>query len=207
VVLGAYPEHGFLGEEGDDVEGSGGLRWIVDPLDGTTNYVHGLPQYAVSVCLEQKGELLAGTVYDPVSDDCFTASLGGGAWLNGGRLEVSRIDALADALVAVSFPAKVDRRAPEVAAFLDTLENTQAFRRMGSAALNLAYVAAGRFDLCWATETKPWDVAAGFLLVREAGGIVTDLTGGPVNLLRPRFVAASTPRLHEQALTMLAAIR
>jgi myo-inositol-1(or 4)-monophosphatase len=168
--------------------------------------VHGVPQFAVSVALERSGELLAGAVYDPVGDECFTAAVGEGAWLNGRRLRVSRVAAVADALVAISFPAKVNRDAPEVAAFLEMLEHVQAFRRMGSAALNLSYLAAGRFDAYWATENKVWDVAAGFLLVREAGGVITDLAGGPVDLYRPRLLAAATPDLHRELLPLLRAV-
>ena len=196
VVLEAYPEHGYLAEEGADLTGKEGYRWIADPLDGTTNYVHGVPQFAVSLALEQNGALLAATVFDPVSQECFTAGSGEGAYLNGRKIRASGCTDLGQALVAVSFSAKVPRNSPEISAFTEVLLTAQAVRRMGSAALNLAYVAAGRFDACWATDTKVWDVAAGILLIREAGGIVTDVSGRDLDLMRPRFLAASTSTLH-----------
>jgi myo-inositol-1(or 4)-monophosphatase len=203
ILLETYPEHGFLGEEGGEATAEAPFRWIVDPLDGTTNYVHQVPQYAVSVALEHEGRLIAGTVFDPVSGECFTAEAGLGAFLNGKRLKVSPIERLDRALVAASFPAKVRRGAAEIAQFVEVLLEAQAVRRTGSAALNLSYVAAGRFDAYWATETKTWDVAAGFLLIQEAGGLVTDLTGGPYVLDRPRFLAASTAPLHAHLVEML----
>jgi myo-inositol-1(or 4)-monophosphatase len=204
ILLGTFPEHGFLGEEGGDPLAHRPYRWIVDPLDGTTNYVHQVPQYAVSVALEHEGELVVGTVFDPVSGECFTAEAGKGAFLNGKRLQVSNVENLAQALVVASFPAKVRRGAAEIDDFVEVLLEAQALRRTGSAALNLSYVAAGRFDAYWATETKIWDVAAGFLLIQEAGGVVTDLTGGPYVLDRPRFVAAATGPLHASLVEILA---
>jgi myo-inositol-1(or 4)-monophosphatase len=151
--------------------------------------------------------LLAGTVFDPVSGECFSAADGQGAYLNGTRLQVSKIESLDQALVVGSFAAKVRRGAPEISDFIEVLLEAQALRRTGSAALNLSYVAAGRFDAYWATETKSWDVAAGFLLIQEAGGVVTDLTGGPYQLDRPKFVAAATTSLHEQLVATLARSR
>lgn len=207
VLLGTFPDHAFLGEEDIEPPLDRPFRWIVDPLDGTTNYVHQLPQYAVSVALEHQGQLLAGTVFDPVSGECFTAAAGRGAYLNGKRLHVSQIETLDRALVVASFPAKVQRGAPEIADFVEVLLEAQALRRTGSAALNLSYVAAGRFDAYWATETKAWDVAAGFLLIQEAGGLVTDLTGGPYVLNRPRFIAAATAPLHARIVESLARSR
>jgi myo-inositol-1(or 4)-monophosphatase len=204
IVLGAFPDHGFLGEEGGGVEPAGsGFRWIVDPLDGTTNYVHRVPQFAVSVALECRGELIAAAVYDPTADECYTAAAGQGAFLNGRPIQVSGVDRLEHALVAVSFPANIARNAADITAFIEVLLASQSVRRMGSAALNLAYVAAGRFDGCFATETKSWDVAAGWLLVREAGGIVADVDGQPANLGRARFCAASTKSLHRELLAAL----
>ena len=195
----AFPDHGFLGEEnGADHAGRDGYRWIVDPLDGTTNYVHGLHQYAVSIGLERRGTLLVGTVYDPNADECFSAAAGGGAWLNDRPLKVSGVERLEQALVAASLPPAADRHHPAAAEFLTVMERVQAIRRMGSSALNLCYLAAGRVDAYWARDTKIWDIAAGFLLVTEAGGVLTDYTGGPVDIVRPRFVAAATRSLHAE---------
>ena len=202
-VLAAFPDHGFLGEEAAPCPNPSPFRWIVDPLDGTTNYAHRLPQFCVSVALENEGQVLVGTIYDPLSKECFTAAAGAGAFLNGKRLAVSRVTQLSAALAAVSFPARVPRGSPLIADFIEVLHQAQAIRRMGSSALNLAYLAAGRLDAYWATDTKIWDVAAGWLLVREAGGVVTRLGGQPCDLEKPSFVAAATPELHRKMLATL----
>ncbi len=196
VVLGAFPDHAFLSEEEPNRPPPGGYRWIVDPLDGTMNYVHGLHGYCVSIALERDGEVLVGTVYEPEHDTCYVAQRGAGAFRNGQRLSVSRAQRLEEALVAVSFPPQVRRTSDEVLNFLEVLETCRGVRRLGSAALNLSYVAAGQLDAFWATETHAWDIAAGMLLVTEAGGTVTSLAGGPVDFTRPKFVAAATPELH-----------
>jgi myo-inositol-1(or 4)-monophosphatase len=202
-LLAAFPDHGFLGEEAQPRPGGSAFRWIVDPLDGTTNYAHRLPQFCVSVALESKGRVLVGTIYDPLSKECFTAAAGQGAYLNGSRLAVSQVTQLPTALAAVSFPARVPRGSPLITDFIEVLHQAQAVRRMGSSALNLAYLAAGRLDAYWATDTKIWDVAAGWLLVQEAGGVVTGLGGKPCDLEKPSFVAAATPELHRQMLATL----
>lgn len=204
LLIGAFPGHGFLGEEGADEAGDGSYRWIVDPLDGTTNYAHRLPQFCVSVALEKAGQLVVGTVFDPLSGECFTASAGGGAFLNGRPIRVSGVTQLVNALAAVSFPARVQRGSPLIQDFIEVLLQAQALRRMGSSALNLAYLAAGRLDAYWATDTKTWDVAAGWLLVQEAGGVITGLGGAPCSLSHPHFVAAATTQLHGQMLATLA---
>jgi len=199
IITEAYPDHGFLAEEnGLSTVGKDGFRWIVDPLDGTTNYVHGLAQYCVSIGLECRGKLLAGIVFDPMADDCFTAALGQGAFLNGRSIKVSLVRSLEKGLVAVSFPPGVGRGDPSVEDFLNVMDHAQAIRRMGSSALNLCYLAAGRIDGYWARDTKAWDVAAGYLLVTEAGGILTSYDGGPADVARPRFIAAATPELHRE---------
>jgi myo-inositol-1(or 4)-monophosphatase len=203
LLLGTYPTHGFLGEEGSPEAHEGEFRWIVDPLDGTTNYAHGLPQFCVSVALEQAGKVVAGTIFDPISGECFSAAAGEGAALNGHKIHTSAITEMSRALAAVSFPARVPRGSPLIADFVEVLHQAQAIRRMGSSALNLAYLAAGRLDAYWATDTKTWDVAAGWLLVQEAGGTLTGLQGEPCNLERPHFVAAATPELHAQMLAVL----
>ncbi len=204
VVSAAFPDHNLLSEEEPYLPGGNSeYRWIVDPLDGTTNYVHQVPQYAVSIALEYRDEVICGTVYDPSSDECFSAERGCGAYLNGKRLKTSGIQHLSQALVAVSFAAKVRRDAPIIKDFVEVLMRAQAIRRTGSAAINLAYVAAGRFDAYWAKETKAWDVAAGILLVREAGGTVTAVDGSPFRMTHPRFVAAASAELHAELLPLV----
>jgi myo-inositol-1(or 4)-monophosphatase len=204
ILEKAFPTHGFLGEEDAVVPSqSDDLQWVVDPLDGTANYVHRLPNYAVSIALEQRGEPLVGTVFDPVSRECFSAIKGGGAYLNGKRLGVSRTVSLSEALVANSFSASVRRGDRELAEFEEVMLTAQATRRMGSSALNLAYLAAGRFDAYWSRSTKVWDIAAGVLLATEAGGIVTGLDGSPLRLPDASFIAAATPNLHNELRQLL----
>jgi len=194
VILGAFPDHCVLGEEDSPQVAPRPdpprFRWLVDPLDGTTNYVHGVPHYSVSVALERAGELLAATVYNPVSGECFTAAAGAGAFLDGHggpedgreRLGTSEVARLSDSLAAVGFPPNVQLDSPDLRVFLKAVPQCQAIRRTGSAALNLCYLAAGRFDVLWTFSTRVWDVAAGVLLIREAGGIVTSVDGGDLVL-------------------------
>ncbi len=176
----ARPAFGFLMEERGVVAGTDNSnRWIIDPLDGTTNFLHGLPQFAISIALERDGDPFAGVVYAPITDELFTAEKGQGAFLNGRRLRVSGRRTTADCLFATGIPFQGTRDHPQ---FLGQLERVMAVsagvRRLGSAALDLAYLAAGRFDGYWETGLKLWDIAAGVVLVREAGGIVSDLAGG-----------------------------
>lgn len=198
IVQEAFPEHGFLAEEnGASSIGRDGYRWIVDPLDGTTNYVHGLPQFCTSIALERAGRLLVGVVYDPTADECFAAA-GAGATLNGRTIRTSNVVTLPQAMVAASFAPRTKRTDPTIYEFLNVLERAQAVRRMGSSALNLCYVAAGRLDAYWANDTKTWDVAAGWLIVREAGGTVVAPDGGEPDLAKPRFVAAAQSALADE---------
>lgn len=181
IVLGAFPDHSLLGEEkqpDEKLADRAEFRWIVDPLDGTTNYVHGVPHYCVSLALEHKGHLQVGAVYDPVLDECFTAALGRGARLNGRPIRTSKVVALSEGLAAIGFPPSVTPDAPDLLMFSEMVFHCQAIRRTGSAALNLCYLAAGRFDLAWSYSTNIWDVAAGVLIIREAGGHVTSPSGG-----------------------------
>lgn len=204
VILGHFPDHQFVGEED---AGKGLLKaekcWIVDPLDGTTNFVHQVPHYAASIALAERGVPTVGVIFDPVSRECFSATRGGGAYLNGTRLRTSPANELAQAIVAASFSARVDPSSPEIDQFKSALLNCQAVRRTGSAALNLCYVAAGRFDAFWALSTKAWDVAAGVLLVEEAGGTVTDLAGRAFDIDLPHPVTSATAELHRQFLELL----
>ena len=210
TIADSFPEHQFVGEEttpSDAVEGV--LReatecvWIVDPLDGTTNYAHRVPHYACSVAVVRAGEVLAGTVYHPTAEECYVAVRQGGAFLNGAPLAVSRTQSLGAALVAASFPPRIHRSGTEVQKLLGVIERAQAIRRTGSAALNMCYVASGRLDAYWATGTSAWDIAAGLLLVREAGGTVTDLSGGPFSLTDPQPLASGTAELNRELAAIL----
>lgn len=206
LVLAAFPDHNFVGEEDIPVETTSSnseYTWIVDPLDGTTNYVHGLENYCVSVALQQGDQIVAGAIYDPVRDLCFHATIGGGAFCNDRALQVSAVASVEQALVAASLPAQVEPNSPEISRFVDVMVKCQAIRRLGSAALNLCFVAAGQLDAYWATSVKKWDVAAGLLIVREAGGIVTAIDGSKLNIDKPRFVAASQSSLHEELVHLL----
>jgi len=183
---------------------TGALRWILDPLDGTTNFAHNYPFFAVSIAAELDGELAAGAVFDPVRDDLFAAARGHGATLNGAPIRVSNVAQIEDALLVTGFPYDVrehpERSLPQFQAFL---MRAQGVRRDGSAALNLCYLAAGRFDGFWEASLSPWDVAAGALLIREAGGVLTDYEGGPFALDTKRILATNG-RLHEEMRAILA---
>jgi myo-inositol-1(or 4)-monophosphatase len=201
IVLSAFPDHCLLGEEGPrGTDPRAEYRWIVDPLDGTTNYVHGLPFYSVSLALEHNGELLVGAIYDPVSKECFTAAAGQGALLDGRPIHTSGITNLKGAVAAAGLPAIVQRDAPDLLVFLELLPECQALRRLGSAALNMAYLAAGRLDLFWSFSTKIWDIAAGALLLREAGGVISSPDGGAFVLEDAHFLSAANPALQQQLL-------
>ena len=204
TIADTFPLDRFIGEESADsatvetiLNESTSCVWVVDPLDGTTNYAHHNPFYACSVAAVRGGQILAGVVYQPVTDDCYVAVRGQGAALNGKRLRASSISAVHSALVAVSLPPKIRRNAAVVQQFLSILEQAQAIRRTGSAALNMCYVASGRLDAYWAMSTSAWDIAAGALLVTEAGGTVSDVHGGPFDLSRPHPLAAATPELRD----------
>jgi myo-inositol-1(or 4)-monophosphatase len=181
-LLGRFPDHSFLGEEGEHrprPAAGAGPTWIVDPLDGTTNYVHDCPLYCVSVGLEVDGELVVGVVYDPRQDEMFAAAKGQGATLNGRPLRVSSVTELDQALLATGFPADLRGQERQLDWFRYFSLRAQSLRRTGSTALNLAYVAAGRFDGYWGFDNNSWDVAGGVVLIREAGGTVTGTDGGP----------------------------
>lgn len=212
VIQHAFPTHRFVGEEtlpaaagNAPVATAEDYCWIVDPLDGTLNFVRELPNYAVSVALRHGPHVLVGGVYDPVLDEYFAAARGGGATLNGRRLATARCRQLSHALVAASLPNEVPRDSPDVRRFIEVMHRSQAIRRLGSAALNLCYVAAGRLDAYWATCVKVWDVAAGQLIVREAGGHITHPDGTDFALDRPQLVAAATPALHGELMEVLRA--
>jgi myo-inositol-1(or 4)-monophosphatase len=204
VIQGHFPNHGILGEENADyTQLERPCCWIVDPLDGTTNYAHGLPFYGVSIAVAVHGRLAAAVVYDPERDECFSAAEGAAATLNGVEMSVSRATALDEALAAVSFPATPSPEAPDLKAFSKAVPLCQAIRRTGSAALNLAYVACGRLDAHWAHELHPWDGAAGVLLVRQAGGVATSVEGRHYDLSHGDYLAAATPELHRLLLPVV----
>ncbi len=209
VIAKRFPDHSFLGEESVGVvqPAADQLIWVVDPLDGTTNYVHGYPHYAVSVALARGRELLVGVVYDPVTNQCFSAAAGQGAWCNGVPMRTTQAEKLSDALVAVSLPAHVPKSSPDLLDFVTVAQLCQAVRRSGSAALNFAYVAHGWLDAFWAHQIHAWDVAAGVLLVRETGGIVTGLDGSEFDLWNPHVLSASTLPLHAALLDVLTPLR
>ncbi|MGZ5499480.1 MAG: inositol monophosphatase family protein [Candidatus Aminicenantales bacterium] len=188
----AFPSHGFLAEEGLERSGTSDCRWVIDPLDGTTNFAHAFPVFCVSAALECSGRLALGLVYDPMRDEMFRAEAGKGAFLNGAAIHVSRVSDLGRSLLATGFPYDV-RLSPEnnLDHWARFIVRAQAIRRCGSAALDLSYVACGRFDGFWELKLKPWDVAAGALLVMEAGGRVTDFAERTFALGSPGVVATN----------------
>jgi myo-inositol-1(or 4)-monophosphatase len=202
----ARPDYGFLGEEGGTHEGSDKThRWIVDPLDGTTNFLHGIPHFAVSIALERNGTIVAGLVYNPANDDLFVAERGKGAFLNDQRIRVAGRQRLAEAVVACGLPhyGRGDLRISryEIAG---VQEKFAGLRRYGSATLDLAWIAAGRLDAYWERDLSPWDMAAGLLLVREAGGFASDLDGGDAIFAKGQ-IAAGNETMHRELLRLLKA--
>ena len=204
VIRRAYPEHSFVAEESGASAGARPeFQWVIDPLDGTTNYIHGFPQYCVSIALEHKGVLTQAVVYDPAKNELFTASRGRGAYLDDRRMRASKCAQLADALVGTGFPFKELARIELYMRQLRTLMGACAgVRRAGAAALDLAYVAAGRLDAFWEMGLSRWDMAAGALLIQEAGGLVSDLDG-KAGFLDSGDIAAATPKVLPQLLDAL----
>ncbi len=199
----AFPTHGFLAEEGLARAGASECRWIIDPLDGTTNFAHAFPVFSVSAALECAGRLALGFVYDPMRDEMFRAEAGRGAFLNGVPVRVSGTSQLGRSLLATGFPYDVRVSSENnLGHWGRFIVRAQAIRRCGSAALDLSYVACGRFDGFWELKLKPWDVAAGALLVAEAGGRVTDFTGQPFTWEAPGIVATNGP-IHPAVLEVL----
>ena len=203
VVHKAYPDHAFLAEESGATGGAAECRWIIDPLDGTTNFIHGFPQYCVSIAVEQRGALAHAVIYDPVKNELFTASKGRGAFLNDRRIRVSRCAKLNEALVGTGFPFKeLGRVDVYLAQLRSVMEKTSGIRRAGAAALDLAYVACGRLDAFWELGLSPWDMAAGTLLIQEAGGLVGDLQGEQT-FMESGDIIAATPKLFPPLLEAL----
>jgi myo-inositol-1(or 4)-monophosphatase len=179
-LMKARPTYGFLGEESEEIIGTDGAhRWIVDPLDGTTNFLHGIPAFAISIALERNGEVVAAVVLNPATDELFTAERGGGAFVNDRRLRVAARKNLSDAVIGCGVPhLGRGNHGKFLVELRHVMGEVAGIRRSGSASLDLAYVAAGRFDGVWERDLSPWDMAAGILLIREAGGYATDLNGG-----------------------------
>ena len=212
----AFPGHGVYGEEGTRELLQAQFRWYVDPLDGTTNFAHGFPHFCVSLGLEQKqlgaraeeeqsedGTLVAAVIYDPIRDELFAAEKGRGAWLNGRPMRVSRIPELAESLLATGFPSRKRHHNPNIHFYQEFTMRSHGVRRAGSAALDLAYVAAGRLDAFWEFNLNPWDTAAGILLVEESGGRVSDFSGGKFHL-DSRETLASNGLIHDELLGLFA---
>jgi len=203
-ILARYPDHGFLGEEGLNQPGSSSYRWVIDPLDGTSNYVHRFPYYCVSIALEKDGQLILGVIYDPNRDEMFAAERGRGATLNGQPIEPTKdVVSLEQAMAVASLPVATKVDNPAVARFLKVLPVVQSLQRTGSAALNLSYVACGRIDLYWSSSLNPWDMAAGAVIVEEAGGRVTDLQDGKFRIDRPEILASNGSDLHAEFCRLL----
>jgi myo-inositol-1(or 4)-monophosphatase len=201
-----FPDHDIVAEEGDYPQGGSPFRWIIDPVDGTTNYAHGYPWFCSSIGLELDGELVAGVIYNPVYDELFTATKGGGAYLNGCRLSVSARTPLKNSLLGTGFPYDcATDPANNFANFIAFQKMARGIRRAGAAALDLAYVAAGRLDGFWELKLKAWDVAAGVLMVREAGGVVTAFDGSSYDIFNDRIVA-SNGLIHGEMVAMLASV-
>jgi len=204
ILLKAFPDHAILAEE-SGAHGKSDFVWIIDPLDGTTNFIHGFPQYCVSIGLKHKGVLSQAVVYDPGRNELFTASRGHGAYLNDRRMRVSRRTQLDDALIGTGFPfGEVKHLSEYVTMMRKVMTQTAGIRRAGAAALDLAYVAAGRLDGFWEMGLSPWDMAAGSLLIQEAGGLVSDFDGEGNYLDCGRIVAGS-PKVFTQLLQIVAA--
>ena len=203
IVQEHFPQHAILTEETTMPERFSPYRWIVDPLDGTTNYAHAYPCFSTSIALEREGEIILGVVYDPTLDELFTAEKGAGAFLNGERLTVSVTARLSEALIGTGFPYDLRQSADNnVAHFNNFLMRALAVRRIGSAALELCYVGKGRFDGFWGVKLYPWDVAAGKLVVEEAGGSVTDFRGKSFDLYGPEILATNS-QIHQEMMQVL----
>lgn len=192
-----YPDHTIISEENGLISGTDHDVWYIDPLDGTTNFAHGVPIYSVSIAYARDGQLTLGVVYDPMQNECFSAELGKGAWLNGKPIRVSSETDLNKSLLVTGFPASIRTSSiTNLDHFAWFTLHSMAVRRLGSAALDLVYVGAGRMDGYWETSIHSWDIAAGALIVREAGGVVTDLKGDPDFFIPPYRLIAAAPGIH-----------
>ena len=201
-----FPSHGIVAEEGGGHESASEFRWYVDPLDGTTNFAHGFPMFNVTLGLERAGEVIAGVVYDPIRGEMFTAERGSGAWLNNRRIHVSKAQRLADSLASTGFPSRKRHQNVNIHFYHQMAMASHGVRRTGSAAIDLAYVACGRLDAFWEFGLNPWDMAAGILLVGEAGGRVSDMAGDGHSIRGSRHILADNGLIHEEVLELFAEI-
>jgi myo-inositol-1(or 4)-monophosphatase len=201
-----FPSHAIVAEEGGGHESASEYRWFVDPLDGTTNFAHSFPVYNVTLGLERSGELIAGVVFDPTRQEMFTAERGSGAYLNNRRIHASAVKKVADSLASTGFPSRKRHHNINIHFYYQLAMASHGVRRTGSAAIDLAYVAAGRLDFFWEFGLKPWDVAAGTLLVSEAGGRVSDMRGAPHSVTASDDVLADNGALHDEVLAMFGEI-
>lgn len=203
VLQDAYPAHGILAEESGQIQPQAEYQWIIDPLDGTTNFIHGFPQFAVSIALSKNGVLEHGVVYDTLRNEMFTASKGAGAFLNDRRIRVSKRTRLTEALIGTGFPFREEQDVDAyLTVFKEVCVRTAGIRRPGAAALDLAWLASGRIDGFWEAGLKPWDMAAGILLIQEAGGLVSDFGGGE-SYLRSGQLVAGSPKVFTQLLAII----
>src|SRR5437763_5161377 len=200
-----WPAHDVMGEEGSRHETGSDFRWYIDPLDGTTNFAHGYPVFCVSIALEYKGERIAGVVYDPTRDEMFAAVKNGGSYLNGRAIHVSSVATLKESLVATGFPSHKRHKNPNIHFYHQITLQSHGVRRAGSAALDLCYLACGRYDAYWEFNLNSWDTAAGVLLVQEAGGTVSDFSNGAFDIAS-KEVAASNGMLHTELLREMQAV-
>jgi myo-inositol-1(or 4)-monophosphatase len=200
-----FPSHSIVAEEGGGYTGKSEYCWYVDPLDGTTNFAHGFPMYNITMALEQSGQLIAGVVFDPERNEMFTAERGSGAYLNNRRIRVSEVNKIENTLVATGFPSQKRHQNVNVHFYYQLAMVTHGVRRAGSAALDLAYVASGRLDGFWEFGLNPWDMAAGILLITEAGGKCSDMKGGPATLRGPHLLA-DNGLVHQQILDLFGEI-
>jgi myo-inositol-1(or 4)-monophosphatase len=205
LIRSRFPDHGFLAEEGLDESSERPFRWIIDPLDGTSNYVHRFPYYCVSIGLEYQRQIVLGVIFDPNRDELFVAERGCGARLNDRPIRPSHVTALSQAFVVASLPSAVSSDHPSVLRLLEVLPHAQSLQRTGSAALNLVYVASGRMDAFWSSSLKPWDVAAGSLIVTEAGGMITRMNGDAFDPMLPDLLASNGSPLHQELRDLLTA--
>lgn len=203
LIRERYPDHGFLGEEDLGENEGAEYCWVIDPLDGTSNYVHGFPYYGVSIALEHHGEVIVGVVFDPNRDELFRATSEEPTSCNGDATRPSRIDTLAGTFAVASLPVGAGADNPAMSRFMAALPHVQTVQRTGSAALNLAYVACGRIDAFWSTSLKPWDVAAGAFLVNRAGGLATNLDGEPIDIRVPSLLASNGSAIHSGMVDVL----
>lgn len=196
-----FPAHAIVAEEGGGHESASEYRWFIDPLDGTTNFAHSFPMFCISMGLERAGELIAGVVFDPIHGELFTAERGAGAFLNHHRIHVSPTAIVSDSLASTGFPSRKRHHNINIHFYYQLAMASHGVRRTGSAALDLAFVAAGRLDFFWEFGLKPWDMAAGALLVEEAGGRTGDMTGAPLSVTASDHILADNATLHQEILT------